>query len=195
MGSTVSTPPPPPSDLMPPASCGVVFACMAVVLVALLQLQTRVASGASGRWLPPPGEKREYEVWVLKYSPVWMGSFAVIIAFQLYEQFDAFSYFKVCGGLALPLVLQPFLLPSTKSQSVFTSHALRAQVWLAIFGFIGNYWYTHYFYCVLRARYTMPAWRLNDVPVRARNSHRLPGWLRRHLYPRASRCQIGRAHV
>ena len=25
--------------------------------------------------------------------------------------------------------------------------------------------YTHYFYCVLRANYTMPAWRLNDVPI------------------------------
>ena len=25
--------------------------------------------------------------------------------------------------------------------------------------------YTHYFYCVLKARYTMPAWRLNDVPI------------------------------
>ena len=25
--------------------------------------------------------------------------------------------------------------------------------------------YTHYFYCVLRAKYTMPAWRLNDVPI------------------------------
>lgn len=25
--------------------------------------------------------------------------------------------------------------------------------------------YTHYFYTVLKARYTMPAWRLNDVPL------------------------------
>ena len=46
-----------------------------------------------------------------------------------------------------------------------SAHAARAQLFIAIFGFIGNYWYTHYFYCVLRARYTMAAWRLNDVPI------------------------------
>ena len=56
-----------------------------------------------GNWLPPPGEKREYEQWVLRYSVVWMGSFGVIIAGKLYESFDAFAYFCVCGGLALPL--------------------------------------------------------------------------------------------
>ena len=49
--------------------------------------------------------------------------------------------------------------------SVGAQHAARAQLWIAVFGFIGNYFYTHYFYCVLRARYTMPAWRLNDVPI------------------------------
>jgi cycloeucalenol cycloisomerase len=30
---------------------------------------------------------------------------------------------------------------------------------------VGNYWYTHYFYRVLRADYTFPAHRLNDVPL------------------------------
>jgi cycloeucalenol cycloisomerase len=27
-----------------------------------------------------------------------------------------------------------------------------------IYSHIGNYWYTHYFYTVLRAKYTMPSW-------------------------------------
>ena len=34
-----------------------------------------------------------------------------------------------------------------------------------MFSFIGNYWYTHYFYSVLKARYTFPSHRLNDVPI------------------------------
>ncbi|KAH8090235.1 hypothetical protein JL720_6549 [Aureococcus anophagefferens] len=38
-------------------------------------------------------------------------------------------------------------------------YSFKANVWLAIFGFVGNYWYTHYFYSVLGAAYTMPAWR------------------------------------
>ena len=63
---------------------------------------------------------------------------------------------RPCGTL----LLQPLFFPPRAA-----GHALRAQLWIAIFGFIGNYWYTHYFYCVLRAKYTMPAWRLNDVPI------------------------------
>lgn len=31
-------------------------------------------------------------------------------------------------------------------------------MWLAIYSHIGNYWYTHYFYTVLRAKYSMPSW-------------------------------------
>ena len=34
-----------------------------------------------------------------------------------------------------------------------------------MFSFVGNYWYTHYFYGVLKARYTFDAHRLNDVPI------------------------------
>lgn len=37
-------------------------------------------------------------------------------------------------------------------------YAFKATVWLAIYSHIGNYWYTHYFYTVLRAKYTMPSW-------------------------------------
>jgi len=158
-----------PVSTLPPASSLLVFAAIAAVLLALLALQ-KPSTTTKASWLPAIGsEKRSYEVWVLQYSVVWMGSFAVIIAAQLYESFDAVSYFVVCGGLALPLALQPFIFPFAKakeeSRPVGLSHALRAQLWIAIFGFIGNYWYTHYFYCVLRARYTMPSWRLNGVPI------------------------------
>ena len=100
-----------------------------------------------------------------------LSTFAAVIAFQVYEHLDAFGYFALCGGLALPLALQPLVAPFgddvwwRDGRGLSGSHAARAQLWVAIFGFIGNYWYTHYFYCVLRARYTMPAWRLNDVPI------------------------------
>ena len=44
-------------------------------------------------------------------------------------------------------------------------YSLKVQVWIAIFGFIGNYWYTHYFYNVLKAEYTMLAHDINGVPL------------------------------
>ena len=36
-------------------------------------------------------------------------------------------------------------------------YILKANLWIAIFSFIGNYWYTHYFYTILKADYTFEA--------------------------------------
>lgn len=36
-------------------------------------------------------------------------------------------------------------------------------VWMAIFGFIGNYFWTHYFFNLLGAAYTLPSHKLNGV--------------------------------
>ena len=43
-------------------------------------------------------------------------------------------------------------------------HCTRANVWIATFSFIGNWWFTHYFYNVLEASYSMPAHDVNAVP-------------------------------
>lgn len=39
----------------------------------------------------------------------------------------------------------------------------QANVWIAIFSYIGNYFWTHYFFTVLGAKYTFPSWTLNGV--------------------------------
>jgi len=40
---------------------------------------------------------------------------------------------------------------------------VQANVWMAIFGFIGNYFWTHYFFNLLGAAYTLPSHKLNGV--------------------------------
>jgi cycloeucalenol cycloisomerase len=82
-----------------------------------------------------------------------------IVVFQLYEKFTASSYMAVCVSLASPFLLQPVLFPLSAERdaernkptnnSFFTRYSLKANVWIAIFSFVGNYWYTHYFYSVL----------------------------------------------
>ena len=133
---------PPPSKL-PPIESAYVFTAIAGVLLLLALVQRR-DHASEPRWLPAAGsEKHEYELWVLKYSVFWMGTFAVIIAFQLYEYFGATSYFVCCGGLALPLLLQPLLMRGPRGRcapSLGAQHAARAQLWILVFGFIGNYW-------------------------------------------------------
>jgi len=111
--------------------------------------------------------KREFESYALIYTVIWIICFGFVVVSQVYETFDEYSYMKLCGGLALPFLLQPIVYPlSTESKlPLFERYSFKANVWLFIFGFIGNYWYTHYFYDVLKASYTFPAHRLNDVPI------------------------------
>jgi cycloeucalenol cycloisomerase len=42
---------------------------------------------------------------------------------------------------------------------------VKANVWIAIFSHIGNYFWTHYFFNLLGAAYTFPAHVLNGVSV------------------------------
>ncbi|CAN6578553.1 unnamed protein product [Malus baccata var. baccata] len=42
--------------------------------------------------------------------------------------------------------------------------AKHASVWIIIFSYVGNYFWTHYFFTVLGASYTFPSWKMNNVP-------------------------------
>ena len=120
-------------------------------------------------WLPSSihAAKREFEVYALYYTAAWIGVFALVILWKLYENFTEHSYMMLCVPLALPFLLQPVLfpLPAERCLPLHLRYSFKANIWIAIFSFIGNYWYTHYFYSVLQARYTFPAHRLNDVPI------------------------------
>ena len=125
---------------------------------------------AEARWLPPKLTNRpkyEFECWALKYTCFWIGVFAIVIFTKAYEQFTANTYMVLCSGLAAPLLLQPILFPlaSEKNLPLTMRYSFKANVWIACFSFIGNYWYTHYFYSVLKAFYDFPSHRLNNVPI------------------------------
>jgi cycloeucalenol cycloisomerase len=151
---------------------------LAMVLIFLAQLVvicalsfTLTPYSVPGNWLPEAKgneSKRLYEIWSLKYSAFWISCFGAIVAFKYYEVLDQNGYVYVCVGLALPLLIQPVLAPLGEreaAQPLWQRYSFKANVWLFIFSHIGNYWYTHYFYTVLKAKYTMPSYRLNDVPL------------------------------
>ena len=66
---------------------------------------------------------------------------------------------------ALPCAVLPALLHGSneKGKSWDQQYWVKANVWIAIFSFIGNYFWTHYFYELLGAQYTFPSWHLNKV--------------------------------
>jgi len=147
-------------------------AALVLLLFALGALLTRkTGKGAGGRWLPSPDAapaKRACEVWFLRYGAVWILCFAIIIVTRVYDQWGSRGYFFALGGLMAPLLLQPVLLPAATcdgGKPLLERYSFKANLWMLVFGFIGNYWYTHYFYNVLKASYTMQSWDLNGVPI------------------------------
>jgi cycloeucalenol cycloisomerase len=144
-----------------------IFGAVLVCLVIMTQFLT---VKAPGNWLACKVNNRakhEFESFAMGYSVVWISVFGVVVAGGVYEYMDETHYMGLCVTLALPFLLQPFFdpMPAERNIPLYARYSFKANVWLAIFSFIGNYWYTHYFYSVLRARYTFPSWRLNDVPI------------------------------
>mmetsp|Transcript_9257 Transcript_9257/g.22751 ORF Transcript_9257/g.22751 Transcript_9257/m.22751 type:complete len:338 (-) Transcript_9257:56-1069(-) len=165
---------------------GKIISCMLCFVFALAALtpgaKNKGTEDSDGEriWLPSSKRtpyKRKWEVFSLQYGCIWITCFAVIIGGEMYAWFDRLHYMFVCGGLAAPLLLQPFLFPSVTGEHNlpwYERYSVKANIWIFIFGFIGNYWYTHYFYNVLEAHYTMPSWDLNGVPI--------PMYLATHFY-------------
>ena len=75
------------------------------------------------------------------------------------------GYLSIGLGASLPCVFLPWLLEhkADRSKPWSQKYWVKANIWIAIFSFIGNYFWTHYFYTVLGAEYTFPSWRLNEV--------------------------------
>mmetsp|Transcript_6521 Transcript_6521/g.10592 ORF Transcript_6521/g.10592 Transcript_6521/m.10592 type:complete len:333 (-) Transcript_6521:33-1031(-) len=166
-----------------------ILVTMFAILVGMHSLQKPAnvqKNNTSTKLLPLllPDPKKEpskycYEVFAWYYTALWIGIFGFIVVSQAYEYLTAWGYLGVCGGLALPLMLQPLLYPLASAPVVknkiiinpdiqrpfYKRYSTKATIYLMTYAFIGNYWYTHYFYSVLKAEYTMPSHRLNDVPI------------------------------
>lgn len=144
-----------------------IFGCILLVVAFLAQLPYKNRS--DGNWLPTKNNlnKRQFEIFALQYTVVWITAFCVVIVFQMYNSFSEWGYMILCLGLDLSFLLQPvfFPLPSERCLPITMRYSFKANVWLVIFSFVGSYWYTHYFYSVLGAQYTFSSHRLNDVPI------------------------------
>ena len=75
------------------------------------------------------------------------------------------GYMSIGVTAAAPVVLAPiFLQPKAEREKPWHQrYWVKANAWIAIFGFVGNYLWTHYFYQVLGAAYTFKAHELNQV--------------------------------
>nr|CAD1820242.1 unnamed protein product [Ananas comosus var. bracteatus] len=67
---------------------------------------------------------------------------------------------------AVPAILIPLFLvgKADSGKSLKDRYWVKANLWIIIFSYVGNYFWTHYFFTVLGASYTFPSWRMNNVP-------------------------------
>lgn len=125
-------------------------------------------SSGQSLWFSPNPSKRWAEVFFLLYSPFWiLWALCILVPFQLYEYCDEWGYLTIGLLAALPCVLLPPLLPNAADAGK-PWHArfwVKMNIWMFIFGYVGNYFWTHYFFNVLGAAYTMPSHRLNGIPL------------------------------
>jgi len=156
-------------------SMGAILGSLGLLIYSLCQCQQMapnaagVGGGVAARWLPSDDNlaKQQFEIYALKYTAVWIAVFGVVVVTKAYESFDANAYMALCTSLALPYLLQPVLspMPAEKNLPLHMRYSFKANLWIALFSFVGNYWYTHYFYGILKAFYDFPSLRLNNVPL------------------------------
>ncbi|KAG9142962.1 hypothetical protein Leryth_006233 [Lithospermum erythrorhizon] len=118
-------------------------------------------------WFAENGSKRWGEFFFLMYSPFWITLIiGVIVPFKLYEDFKELEYLIVGLVSALPAFLLPMLFVGKVDASLCWKdrYWVKANLWLLIFSYVGNYFWTHYFFKVLGASYTFPSWKMNGVP-------------------------------
>ena len=148
----------------------IVFSC--VVLGRFLTKTKRAKTTRNGSVLSSfqcetNPSKKASEKFIFVTSALWIVSIIIVIAFELYEQFTRWHYIMYCGSCAVPYILYPIWRPfeEDRGKPLLERYIVKANVWIAIFSFVGNYVWTHYFYSVLKAKYTFDAHRLNDVPI------------------------------
>ena len=116
-------------------------------------------------WFGSNKDKTATEVLFLSLAVCWISYFAVIVSTGIYHQFRRWEYLYVCGPMALVYVVVPYAMAMEAEKPFLERYYVKANAWIAILSYVGNFYWTHHFYNLLGAKYTFDAHRLNDVPI------------------------------
>jgi cycloeucalenol cycloisomerase len=119
------------------------------------------AIGASAtvpsRWFSSNPDKAWVEKFFLLYSPLWMASMAVMMLTGWDKQWSDTALLVQGFAVALPVLLVPMLLAARFTTTKWhESYWLKANLYLFLFGFFGNYFGSEYFFDVLGMVYNYP---------------------------------------
>ena len=108
-------------------------------------------------WFSSNPDKAWVEKWFLIYSPVWMAAMGVMMLTGADKKMSDLPLLFTCTLIALPAVLVPALLNKKYGSGPWQqSYWLKANVYLFVFGFFGNYFGSEYFFDTLGMVYNYP---------------------------------------
>ncbi|OVA17535.1 Cycloeucalenol cycloisomerase [Macleaya cordata] len=125
------------------------------------------AAAPPSLWFATNPSKRWGEMFFLLYTPFWLTlCLGIVVPYKLYERFTELEYLLLGLISAVPSFLIPLLFVGKVDSGVCWKdrYWVKASVWNIIFSYVGNYFWTHYFFTVLGASYTFPSWKMNNVP-------------------------------
>lgn len=107
------------------------------------------------------------EKFFLLYAPFWILWFVLIIYFEWYIDANKWLWIYFTLPMTLVCVLGPLVFQpaSDRNRPFFQRFWVKCNVWIGIFNFVGNYFWTHYFFQLLGAKYLMDAHKLNGIPL------------------------------
>lgn len=108
-------------------------------------------------WFSANPDKAWVEKFFLAYSPVWMAVMGIMMLFGLDKSMSDGVLLFTCCMVALPTILVPAILHKKYSTGPWQqSYWLKANVYLFVFGFFGNYFGSEYFFDLLGMVYNYP---------------------------------------
>ena len=122
-------------------------------------------STLSNRWLSKNPNKAWAERFFLLYSPIWMLSMAVMMLTGWDKSWNDTALLLHGASIALPLFIVPLIASLTTEKGeanaplldhILNSYWLKANLYIFLFGFFGNYFGSEYFFDVLGMVYNYP---------------------------------------
>lgn len=108
-------------------------------------------------WFSSNPDKAWVEKFFLIYSPIWMLVMAIVMIMGWQKSFSDMGLLLLSVFVAAPAFLVPLIIAQKYTDKPwYESYWFKANLYLAIFGFFGNYFGSEYFFDVLGMVYNFP---------------------------------------
>jgi len=130
------------------------------------QIKINDGETATARWFAENESKAWAEKFFLIYSPIWMGFMGITMAMGWVKVWNDAGFMLQACVVALPLFLYPLFFRK-ESTPLTDTYWFKANLYIFVFNFFGNYAGSEYFFDVLGMVYNYPAiqWNLDTALI------------------------------